>query len=255
MDLDGKVAVITGAAGGIGVALARRFKAKGARGIVLADLPRHPVEALALELGGLAVPCDMTREADVQNLVDQAESTYGAIDLFCSNAGILNTGGVDAPDIEWQDNWNVHVMAHVYAARAVAPAMAARGSGAFLLTASAAGLLSHVESATYAVTKHAGVALAEWLAIAYGDQGVRVSVLCPQGVRTAMTQGNETGVASLDGMIEPEAVANCVILALERGDFLILPHPEVREYLQRKTADYDRWLAGMCRLRARFSPA
>ena len=253
MKLEGKSAVVTGAASGIGRALARRFAREGARGVVVADLRGGPLQAVADEIEGLAVACDVTDERAVRALAAAAEERFGAIDVFCSNAGVALEGGEEAPDDEWRLNFDLHVMAHVYAARAVAPKMAARGSGYLVNTASAAGLLTHVESATYAVTKHAAVAFAEYLAIAYGGRGVRVSVLCPQAVRTAMTEGREQGVASVDGMIEPEALADCVIETMEREEFLILPHPQVLEYLRRKTADYDRWLSGMRRLRRRFA--
>ena len=253
MKIEGKAAVVTGAASGIGRALARRFAREGARGVAVADLRSGPLQAVADEIGGLAVECDATDERAVQSLVAAAEKRFGPIDVFCSNAGVAIEGGEEAPDDEWRLNFDLHVMAHVYAARAVAPKMAARGSGYLVNTASAAGLLTHVESATYAVTKHAAVAFAEYLAIAYGERGVRVSVLCPQAVRTAMTEGREQGVASVDGMIEPEVLADCVIETMEREEFLILPHPQVLEYLRRKTADYDRWLSGMRRLRGRFA--
>lgn len=253
MRIEGKAAVVTGAASGIGRALARRFAREGARGVAVADLRGGPLQAVADEIGGLAVPCDATDERAVRALVAAAEERFGPIDVFCSNAGVAFEGGEEAPDDEWRLNFDLHVMAHVYAARAVAPKMAERGSGYLVNTASAAGLLTHVESATYAVTKHASVAFAEYLAIAYGDRGVRVSVLCPQAVRTAMTEGRERGVASVDGMIEPEALADCVVETMAREEFLILPHPQVLEYLRRKTADYDRWLAGMRRLRQRFA--
>ena len=193
MKVEGKVAVVTGAASGIGRALARRFAREGARGVAVADVQAGPLRAVADEIGGLAVPCDATDERAVQALVAAAEERFGPIDVFCSNAGVANDGGEEAPDEEWRLNFDLHVMAHVYAARAVAPNMAARGSGYLVNTASAAGLLTHVGSATYAVTKHAAVALAEFLAIAYGDRGVRVSVLCPQAVRTAMTSGARGG--------------------------------------------------------------
>ena len=253
MKLEGKSAVVTGAASGIGRALARRFAREGARGVVVADLRGGPLQAVADEIEGLAVACDVTDERAVRALAAAAEERFGAIDVFCSNAGVALEGGEEAPDDEWRLSFDLHVMAHVYAARAVAPKMAARGSGYLVNTASAAGLLTHVESATYAVTKHAAVAFAEYLAITYGGRGVRVSVLCPQAVRTAMTEGREQGVASVDGMIEPEALADCVVETMEREEFLILPHPQVLEYLRRKTADYDRWLSGMRRLRRRFA--
>lgn len=256
MKIEGKTAVITGAASGIGRALARRFVEEGARGVVVADVQREALQAVADELGAeraLAVPCDVTSEAAVQALVAAAEDRFGPIDIFCSNAGIAQTGGEDAPDAEWDINWNLHVMAHVYAARAVVPGMVARGEGYLVNTASAAGLLTHVDSATYAVTKHAAVAFAEYLSIAHGADGVRVSVLCPQAVRTAMTQGREQSVASVDGMIEPEVLADCVVETMAREEFLILPHPVVLEYMRRKTGDYDRWLSGMRRLRQKFA--
>ena len=242
--------VVTGGASGIGRALARRFRAEGARGIVLADLQEEALRDAAGEIDALAVPCNVADEADIARLVAAAEEAFGPIDVFVSNAGIARMGGVDAPDAEWRQNWYIHVMAHVYAARAVAPKMAARGCGYLVNTASAAGLLSHVDSATYSVTKHAAVAFAEWLSIAYGDRGVRVSVLCPQAVRTAMLAGRDEGVASLDGVLEPEEVADSVIEAMEREVFLILPHAEVQGYMQHKAADRERWLRGMRKLRA-----
>ena len=253
MQIDGRVVVVTGAASGIGRALARRFAADGAKGVAVADVAARPLEAVADEIGGLAVPCDVTKEHAVRALAAAAEERFGPIDVFCSNAGLAREGGEEAPDAEWRLNFDVHVMAHVYAARAVAPKMAARGGGYLVNTASAAGLLTHVESATYAVTKHAAVAFAEYLAIAYGDRGVRVSVLCPQAVRTAMTEGREAGVASVDGMIEPEELASCVIETMAREEFLILPHPQVLGYLRRKAEDYDRWLEGMRRLKRRYA--
>jgi NAD(P)-dependent dehydrogenase (short-subunit alcohol dehydrogenase family) len=253
MKVTGKNAVITGAASGIGRALAQRFAAEGAKGIVVADLNEELLNAVAAEMNGIAVPCDVARELDIHNLVARAEAELGPIDIFCSNAGIVNEGGEEAPDEEWMRNWQIHVMAHVYAAREVAPKMAAQGSGYLVNTSSAAGLLTHIDSATYAVTKHAAVAFAEYLAITYGDRGVRVSVLCPQAVRTAMTVGHEESVASVDGMIEPEELADCVIDAMDAEQFLILPHPQVLEYMRRKTADYDRWLGGMRKLRARMA--
>lgn len=252
MKVDGKIAVITGAASGIGRALARRFKSEGAKGIAVADMQEDALKAVADEIGALPVVTDVSRESDIQALVAKTEAELGPIDIFCSNAGICWLGGDDAPDEEWQTNWNVHVMAHVYAARAVAPGMAARGDGYLVNTASAAGLLSHVNSATYSVTKHAAIALGEWLSIEYGSRGVKVSVLCPQAVRTAMTQGREGGVASLDGMINPEELADSVIATMDSEEFLILPHPVVLDYLQRKSGDYDRWLGGMRKLKDRY---
>ena len=252
MKIQDKVVVVTGGASGIGRALAHRFTTEGAKGIVVADLDEGSLREVAGEIGGMAVVCDVTDEADIAPLVAAAEEAYGPIDVFCSNAGIARMGGEETPDAVWQQNWDIHVMAHVYAARAVAPGMAERGSGYLVNTASAAGLLSHVQSATYSVTKHAAVAFAEWLSITYGDRGVAVSVLCPQAVRTAMLREREGGVASLDGVLEPEQVAESVLDAMEREEFLILPHPEVRDYMQRKSADYDRWLKGMRKLRGAY---
>ncbi len=253
MEVAGKIAVITGGAGGIGRAIAERFAREGAKGVAVADLDEGALLSVAESFGGLAIPCDVTQEAEVQRLIRDVESNLGPIDIFCSNAGIARMGGEETDDALWQQNWDLHVMAHVYAARALAPSMAKRGSGYLINTASAAGLLSHVQSATYAVTKHAAVAFAEWLSIAYGNRGVRVSVLCPQAVRTAMIRGRDGGVASIDGILEPEEVADSVIAAMEREEFLILPHPEVRDYLRRKTADYDRWLKGMRKLRDNYN--
>jgi NAD(P)-dependent dehydrogenase (short-subunit alcohol dehydrogenase family) len=256
MEIKNRIAVITGGASGIGAALARRFHAEGAKAIALADVQAGPLATLAAEIGALAVACDVARETDVQNLVQRVEAELGPIDIFCSNAGIARLGDEDAPNAEWQLNWDIHVMAHVYAVRAVAPLMVARGGGYLVHTASAAGLLSHIQSATYAVTKHACVAFAEWVAIKYREQGVKVSVLAPQAVRTPMTDRPDgASVASQDGMIEPEELAECVVRSMACEEFLILPHPVVRDYLQRKVADPDRWLDGMARWRAKVGPA
>jgi len=255
MKLAGKVAVITGAAGGIGAAMARRFAREGAKGVVVADLHEEPLRALAKEIGGLAVACDVAKEVDIVALATRAEERFGPIDVFCSNAGLVREGDEDSSDGDWALNWSVHVMSHVYAARCVAKKMAERGSGYIVNTASAAGLLTSLPSATYAVTKHAAVAFAEWLSITYGDRGVKVSVLCPQAVRTAMIQGREGGSASVDGIIEPDELADCVVRTMDAEKFLILPHPQVLEYMQRKTSDYDRWLAGMRRLRSKSRDA
>ena len=252
MDLAGKNVVITGGASGIGRELAHRFHAQDAAGICVADLQEDGATEVAQEVGGLGVACDVSDEHAVKDLVALAEAKFGQIDVFCSNAGIAQLGDEYATNADWQRNWDIHVMAHVYAARAVVPGMVQRGSGYLVNTASAAGLLSHVHSATYSVTKHAAVALAEWLSITHGPSGIKVSVLCPQAVRTAMTQGRESGVASVDGMMEPAVLAECVVETMEREAFLILPHPEVLDYLQRKTGDYDRWLGGMQRLKQKF---
>jgi len=253
MKIDGARIVVTGAAGGIGAALARRFAQEGARAVVVSDI-QDPLEDVAAEIGGTAIRCDVRDPAAVEQLIDRTEQEHGPIDLFCSNAGVGVLGGPEVTDDGWQLSFDVNVMAHVYAARVLVPRMTGRGGGYLLQTASAAGLLTQLGSAPYAVSKHAAVALAEWLAITYGDQGLKVSVLAPQAVRTAMTaHAPNGGVAGVDGMIEPEDVAEAVVQGLEREDFLILPHPQVLEYMQRKTADYDRWLSGMRRLQLRFT--
>jgi NAD(P)-dependent dehydrogenase (short-subunit alcohol dehydrogenase family) len=253
MKIAGKVIAITGAAGGIGAALARRFKAEGAKGIAVADLQEDLLAGVAADVDGIAVPTNVADESQIQNLVAKTEAKFGPIDIFCSNAGIAGMGSQHASDELWQRNWDIHVMAHVYAARAVVDQMAERGEGYLVNTASAAGLLTHTHSATYAVTKHAAVSLAEWLAIEYGPKGVRVSVLAPQAVRTPMTEGREGMVASVDGMLEPEQLADCVVETMDKEKFLILPHPVVEEYMQRKANDIDRWLDGMRRLKASFT--
>jgi NAD(P)-dependent dehydrogenase (short-subunit alcohol dehydrogenase family) len=253
MKLTDKHTVVTGGASGIGRALCRRFAAEGARGVVVADLDGAGARAVADEIDGLAVELDVSDEAQVKGLVEQAAARFGPIDLFCSNAGIALRGGVEATDEEWRRSWEINVLAHVFAARAVLPAMIERGEGYLINTASAAGLLSQIGSAPYSVTKHAAVGLAEALAIAHGDQGIRVSCLCPQAVRTAMTADPEASrVASVDGMLEPEDVAEAVVAGIAEERFLILPHPIVAEYMHRKVTDYDRWLAGMRRLQQRF---
>ncbi len=252
MKLASKHAVVTGGAAGIGRALARKFAAEGAR-VVVADLDADGAVEVAAEIGGIAVAVDVGDEPSVRSLVERAEKEYGAVDLFCSNAGIFVPGDVEVPNEQWQQIWEVNVMAHVYAARAVLPSMLERGEGYLLNSASAAGLLTQIGSGPYAVTKHAAVGLAEWLAVTYGDRGIKVSVLCPQAVRTAMTADvEEGGVAGVDGMLEPEYVADCVVEGLGEERFLILPHPSVADYMQRKVGDYDRWLRGMRRLQARF---
>ncbi len=255
MMIDGKCVVVTGAASGIGAALARRFVAEGARGVVVADVQADALDAVSKGLSRdvLAVQCDVTDEAQIRALVDAAEERFGPIDLFCSNAGIVVPGGAGASDEIWRHSIDVNLMAHVYAARIMVPRMIERGGGYLLQTASAAGLLTQIGSAPYSVTKHAALALAEWLAITYGDKGIKVSVLAPQAVRTAMTMGiPDGGVAGVDGMLEPDSVADAVVRGLASEAFLILPHPQVLEYFRRKGSDYDRWIAGMQRLQARF---
>lgn len=257
MKVQDKVVVVTGGATGIGRALCRRFKQEGARGIVVADIDGEGATAVANEIGGIAQKTNVAVEAEVVALVKAVEAKYGRIDLFCSNAGIIVRGGVETSNAEWQRIWDINLMAHVYAARAVLPGMLARGEGYLLQTASAAGLLSQIGSAPYAVTKHAAVAFAEWLAMTYGDQGIKVSCLCPQGVRTNMLLGNDGGRRSFlfEGSVSPEDVAEAVVQGLAAERFLILPHPEVLEYFRRKATDYDRWLGGMRRLQAKVKEA
>ena len=256
MEVRNKIAVVTGAASGIGAALARRFHAEGAKAVAVADVQTDLLQQVAGSIGGLAIPCNVAHEAEIQHLVAQVEAELGPIDIFCSNAGIARLGDEDAPNEEWQLNWDIHVMAHVYAVRAVAPKMVARGGGYLIHTASAAGLLSHIQSASYATTKHAAVAFAEWVAIKYRHQGIRVSVLAPQAVRTPMTDRPDgASVASVDGMIEPEQLTDCVIETMRREEFLMLPHPVVRDYMQRKVSNIDRWLEGMNRWRTQAGPS
>ena len=250
MELKDRVAVITGGGGGIGSAVARAFKAQGARALVLVDRDESAAVAAAATVDGWGVGLDVTDEAAIANLVAAVEERYGPIDLFFSNAGAGDGGGVEASNEAWERQWQLHVMSHVYAARAVLPSMQARGEGYLLHTASAAGLLMAVGSAPYSVTKAACVKLAEFEAISYGDDGIRVSVLCPQGVNTAMAP-RQLGDGATDGIMEADEVADCVVEAVRNERFFILPHPEVADYMQRKAADPDRWLKGMRRLRAR----
>jgi NAD(P)-dependent dehydrogenase (short-subunit alcohol dehydrogenase family) len=252
MELKDKVVVVTGGASGIGRAMATRFLKEGAGQVVIADLNEDGLNTVAEEIGARAITTDVSDEDAVINLIRTTEDDYGQIDLLCNNAGIGLSGGPEVDNAGWEKIWQINVMAHVYAARAALPAMLERGDGYMLNTASAAGLLSQVGSAPYAVTKHAAVGFAEWLAISYGDRGLKVSVLCPQAVRTAMTAGNEDGVAAQDGMMEPEVLCDSVMEAINAETFLILPHPEVLGYMQKKSSDYDRWIRGMKRLHSTF---
>ena len=250
MDIQGKVAIVTGGASGIGAGLAKRFVAEGARGVVLADVNLERAQGVASEIGGTAVAmkCDVSVEADIQALVAATRRQFGQVDIFMSNAGILGKpGGIELEDALWDKMWQIHGMAHVWAARAVVPEMVARGEGYFLVTASAAGLLNIVESAPYGVTKHAALAFAEWLRIAYGRRGVRVSCLCPQSVESDMTKDG-TGSAGVNGVLTPAQVADDVVRVMKDETFLVLPHPEVAKYFQAKGQDYDRWLGGMQKL-------
>ena len=257
MEIEDKVAIVTGGASGIGSAIARRLAAGRARAVVVADVNVERAESVAQACGATAVAmrCDVSREDDIRALVDRTRDRHGRIDLYFSNAGILGRrGGIELDDELWTSMWQIHGMAHVWAARAVIPGMVERGEGGFVVTASAAGLLSIVESAPYAVTKHAAVGFAEWLRIAYGRQGVRVACLCPQAVQTDMTSIGG-GSASVDGILAPEQVADEVVQALRDERFLVLPHPEVIDYFRHKAQDYDRWIGGMQKLYAKHAGA
>lgn len=248
MELKDKIIVVTGAASGIGRAMALRFAAEGARKVVCADMNLAGAEATASEIGGVAAEVNVARESEIAGLIDRVESEVGPIDLFCSNAGILVAGGAEVKNDDWQRIWEVNVMSHVWAARHLIPRMVERGGGYLLNTASAAGLLNQVGSAPYGVTKHAAVGLAEWLALTHGDQGIKVSVLCPQAVRSEMTRGHEDGVASINGMLEPEVVAEACVQTIRAETFLVLPHLEVLGYMKNKAENYDKWIGGMRKL-------
>ena len=252
MKLNNKTVVITGGARGIGKALAVAFHQEGAR-VVVADLLAEEAEATATQINGIGVACDVSKEADIQRLVATAENQYGPVDLFCSNAGVFfgEPGhSASADNSTWQTCWDIHVMAHVYAARAVLPSMIERGEGYFLQMASAAGLLSQIGDAAYSTTKHAAVGFAESLAITHGDDGIKVSVICPQYVATQMLGYEEgQGLNQHPGVISPEQVAECALQGIDNEEFLILPHSDVQQFMQLKSANYDRWLGGMRKLR------
>jgi len=252
MQLRDKTVIVTGGASGIGRALAERF-AKGGAKVALADLAIEKAEVVAKEIGGLALTCDVTKEEDINRLVELTERELGPLDLFCSNAGI----GFGEPNLvtsasnaEWQSSWDIHVMAHVYAARAVLPGMIERGGGYFLQTASAAGLLNQIGDAAYSTTKHAAIGFAEALSITHGDDGIKVSVLCPQFVATPMLgYDNDANPEPSQGVILPREVAESAVEGIAEERFLILPHPVVEQYRQNKAANYQRWLGGMRKLR------
>ena len=253
MEPKDKVIVITGGSGGIGSAMARAFLREGAEAVVISDLDSAPVEACADILGCDWRVCDVTDELQVQDLVDSVISKYGRVDVYCSNAGAAgSSSGVltDASNEVWQKQWDLHVMAHIYASRALLPSMIDRGEGYFLITSSAAGLLAATGSGPYTVTKAAAIKFAECLSITHGDDGIGIAVLCPQGVATAMAP-KSLGNGQTDGILEPETVAAVVIESMRDGRFHVLPHPEVEGYVRRKGDDIDRWLGGMRRLRRR----
>lgn len=262
MELQDRIAVVTGGASGIGEALVHRFHAEGARHVVVVDRDGDRARAVADAVGGTAAAVDVSDEAAIRDLVARTERDQGPIDVFFSNAGYVTLGGLEAPVEDLNRMWSVHVLAHLYAARAVIPGMVQRGGGYLLSTASAAGLLTQFGSLHYAVTKHAAVALAEWIAITHGHQGIRVSVLCPQAVETRITENSpdrerlagDLGVASADGILSPEDVAKVCVEAMRDERFHILPHAEVGEYVKRKGADVDRWIGGMQRWQGSLFP-
>jgi NAD(P)-dependent dehydrogenase (short-subunit alcohol dehydrogenase family) len=255
MRLRGRTVVITGAAGGIGRALARRCADEGAR-VAVTDIQAGPLQAVGAQLGGrhLAIAADVTDEVALRELLERVESALGPVEVFFANAGVaIGTDPLQTPDEVWERALSVNLRAHIVAARLLLPGWLGRGEGYFVATASAAGLLTQIGSAPYAVTKHGAVAFAEWLSITYGDRGVRVSCLCPMGVRTAMLQGEELShrvVRGAGAVLEPDEVAAVTLQAIEQERFLVLPHPEVLTFFQRKAMDYDRWLAGMRRLQS-----
>lgn len=256
-ELAGKVVAVTGGGSGIGEALSRHLAARGAAAVAVIDINDDAARATAARLAGAgsAYCADLSVESEVDRVINAVTSAHGPIDVWCSNAGILAIGGAEVPTDQWQRTWDVNVMAHVWAARTLVPQMIARGGGQFLITASAAGLLTQIGSAPYSVSKHAAVAFGEWLSITHGDQGIDVTLLCPQAVATAMTAGIPGGgVAGVDGMLGPDDVAAAAVEGLLARQFYVLPHPEVATYAQRRVTDPERWLAGMRRLQARFAP-
>jgi len=262
MEVKNKIAVVTGGASGIGEALVHRLKEEGAKHVVVVDRDGDRAKSVAEAVGGTAASVDVSNDKAIQELVASTEKDIGPIDLFVSNAGYVTLGGLETPNKDIQNMWNVHVMAHVYAARAVVPRMIERGGGYLVNTASAAGLLSQIGSMAYSVTKHAAVSLAEWIQITHGHQGIKVSVLCPQAVQTRIGENSPDrdkmaggpGVASADGVLSATEAANCVLESIEQERFWVLPHPEVAEYVKRKAGNVDRWLNGMQRWQGRMFP-
>lgn len=250
MELRDKIIVITGGASGIGAAMARRFAAEGAKKIICADRDLAGAQKVASEIGGVAIKTDVSLAADISDLIETVESDIGPIDLFVSNAGIITTGGVEVGDEVWQNMWEINVLAHIRVARILVPKMLERGGGYLLNTASAAGLLAQIGSAPYSVTKHAAVSFAEWLAITHGAEGLKVSVLCPQGVDTPMIAGVDTSTVAKDGIATAEHVADTCVEGIGDERFLILPHPKVGDYVRQKGADPERWISGMQRWQA-----
>jgi len=250
VELKDKIIVITGSASGIGRALAIRFKAEGAKQIVAVDINIAGAQETAEMIGGVAMNADVSKEEDILRVIEETEAQVGPIDLFCSNAGVGMAESLDSSNREWQMSWDINVMSHLYAARHLVPRMVARGGGYFLNTSSAAGLLNQIGGAAYGVTKHAAVGFGEWLAIHHQHEGIKVSMLCPQAVRTPMTDSDNDAIAAAvsNGMIEPEELAESVVEGLREESFVILPHPIVLDFMRNKTANYDRWIGGMNKL-------
>ena len=263
----GKVAVVTGGGSGIGEGLARRFAEEGAAAVAVLDVNLEAARRVAEDIEGgragvngtrgLAIRADVGQQAEVEAALAEVADAAGEVDIFCSNAGIVATGGLETTADDWQQNWQVNTMAHVYAAQVLIPKMAERGSGFFAITASAAGLLTEMSSLSYSVVKHGAVAVGEWLSLTHGSGafaagGLQISVLCPQGVRTAMFPADAEVAAGVDGVLMPSDVADVVMESMQDGRFLILPHPNVRKYARHRADDHDRWLAGMRRLRQRL---
>ncbi len=260
MKIKNKIAVVTGGADGIGKGLCERFAKEGATKVIVLDRNGEGARKTAAAIGGVAYECDVSRESDIKRIVDEVEKTVGGIALFCSNAGIGDFGGrpddaTSQPNEQWQRGWEVNVMAHVYAARACLPYMIGRREGYFVNTSSAAGLLNQIGNPVYGVTKHAAVGFAEILAITHRDQGIRVSVLCPQAVDTPMLRRAGVGSQNVDGILTPEQVAQCVVEAIDEERFEILPHPQVLGYMRKKTENYSRWIGGMAKLKRALDDA
>ena len=250
MEIENKIIVVTGGSGGIGQALAVKFIHEKAKVVIALDINFDNFELESNKL--ISKVCDVTDEKELTRIIDDINSEFGLVDIFCSNAGILSLGDEQTSNEDWNKNWNLHVMSHVFAAKKLIPEMLKRGSGYFVNTSSAAGLLSHIDSVTYSTTKHAAIGFAEWIAITYGKHGIGVSILCPQAVETAMTKGRENEVSALDGMIKPEEVALDVIKAIKEETFLISPHNQVLGYFQNKANNYSRWISGMQKLRKKL---
>lgn len=254
MELQDKIVVVTGGAHGIGRALCQRFAEEGAATVIVADIDESAAKEVADDVAGLGLRCDVGVEADIQQVVERTQNRFGRIDLFCSNAGITVKGGLETVDADWERMWQVNLMSRVYAVRAVLPAMLERGSGYLLQTASAAALLTEIGSASYSVTKQADLAYAEWLSTNYGRRGIGISCVCPLGVETDMLDEDDPIHQFLQVQsITADEVADAVVAGLYNERFLILPHPQVDEFVRMKVDDYDRWVRGMQRLHQKLT--